>query len=156
VNRGDRCPYSIRDRDCRRRRDLPRYRLALSRGSKQERSNRTSGPPAPGLTGPADKNSTRVHRGGFEILYRRASERQTRPACPRRALCRDQQDAHLSSPKVVESADQIARKIVDTYLAPNKIFPELREMVNSGSLDLLRDFSDACRAEFESFQAAAP
>jgi hypothetical protein len=57
---------------------------------------------------------------------------------------------------VVESADQIARKIVDTYLAPNKIFPELREMVNSGSLDLLRDFSDACRAEFESFQAAAP
>ena len=62
----------------------------------------------------------------------------------------------LSSPKVVESADQIARKIVDTYLAPNKIFPELREMVNSGSLDLLRDFSDACRAEFESLQAAAP
>lgn len=62
----------------------------------------------------------------------------------------------LSSPKVAESADQIARKIVDTYLAPNKIFPELREMVNSGSLDLLRDFSDACRAEFESFQAAAP
>jgi hypothetical protein len=62
----------------------------------------------------------------------------------------------LSSPKVVESADQIARKIVDTYLAPNKIFPELREMVNSGSLDLLRDFSDACRAEFESFQAAVP
>ena len=62
----------------------------------------------------------------------------------------------LSSPKVVESDDQIARKIVDTYLAPNKIFPELREMVNSGSLDLLRDFSDACRAEFESFQAAVP
>jgi hypothetical protein len=62
----------------------------------------------------------------------------------------------LSSPKVVESADQIARKIVDTYLAPNKTFPELREMVSSGSLDLLRDFSDACRAEFESLQAAAP
>jgi hypothetical protein len=62
----------------------------------------------------------------------------------------------LSSPKVVESADQIARKIVDTYLAPNKTFPELREMVSSGSLDLLRDFSDACRAEFEALQAAAP
>jgi hypothetical protein len=39
----------------------------------------------------------------------------------------------LSSPKVVESADQIARKIVDTYLAPNKIFPELREMVNAAT-----------------------
>jgi hypothetical protein len=37
--------------------------------------------------------------------------------------------------------------IVDTYLAPNKTFPELREMVMSGSLDPLRDFSEACRAE---------
>ena len=58
----------------------------------------------------------------------------------------------LSSPKVVESADQIARQIVDTYLAPNKTFPELREMMNSGSIDLLRDLSEASRAEFESRQ----
>jgi hypothetical protein len=62
----------------------------------------------------------------------------------------------LSSPKVVESADQIVRTIVETYLAPNKTFPELRDMLNSGSIDLLRDFSEACRAEFESLQAAAP
>jgi hypothetical protein len=35
---------------------------------------------------------------------------------------------------------------------PRKIVPELREMVNSGSVDLLRNFSEACRAEFESLR----
>jgi hypothetical protein len=62
----------------------------------------------------------------------------------------------ISSSKVVESADHIVRTIVDTYLAPNKTFPELRDMLNSGSIDLVRNFSEACRAEFESLQAAAP
>ncbi len=55
----------------------------------------------------------------------------------------------LSSPKVVESAELVARRIVDSYLAPNKTFLELREMVNSGTIDLLRDFSETCHAEFE-------
>jgi hypothetical protein len=58
----------------------------------------------------------------------------------------------LSSPKVVESAELVARRIVDTYLEPNKTFLELRELANSGSIDLLRDFSDNCRAEFESLR----
>ena len=58
----------------------------------------------------------------------------------------------LSSPNVVESAELVARRIVDTYLAPNKTFLELREMVNSGTIDLLRDFSEICRAEFESLR----
>jgi hypothetical protein len=59
----------------------------------------------------------------------------------------------LSSPKVVESAQLIARRIVDTYLVPNKTFLELREMANSGSIDLLREFSETCRAELESLRA---
>src|SRR5712671_5548950 len=54
----------------------------------------------------------------------------------------------LSLPKVVESAEYVARKIIDTYLEPNKTFLELREMANSGSIDLLRNFSETCRAEF--------
>jgi hypothetical protein len=58
----------------------------------------------------------------------------------------------LSSPKVVENAEFIARRIIDTYLEPNKNFLELREMANSGSIDLLRDFSETCRAEFESLR----
>ena len=51
----------------------------------------------------------------------------------------------LSSTTTIESADKVARMIVNTYLAPNKTFPELRDMVNSGAIDLLRDFSEACR-----------
>lgn len=55
----------------------------------------------------------------------------------------------LSSAKVVGIAETIARKIVDTYQEPDKSFIELREMVNTGSIHLLREFSETCRAEFE-------
>ena len=58
----------------------------------------------------------------------------------------------LSSPKVVETAELVARRIIDTYLEPNKTFLELREMANSGSIHRLRDFSETCRAEFESLR----
>ena len=57
----------------------------------------------------------------------------------------------LSSTKTVENADKVARMIVNTYLAPNKTLPELRDMVNSGALDPLRDFSEASRAELQRF-----
>jgi hypothetical protein len=56
----------------------------------------------------------------------------------------------LSSEAVVDSADKILKKIIDTYLEPNKTFPELREMVNSGMIDPLREFSERCREEFRS------
>ena len=59
----------------------------------------------------------------------------------------------LSSPKVLDCAGRIERKIVDTYLAPDKSFLEIREMINSGSVDLLGEFSAACRAEFDSLRA---
>jgi hypothetical protein len=55
----------------------------------------------------------------------------------------------LSSANVVEIAERVAVKIVDTYLAPNKSFIELRDMINSGSVNLMREFSTACREEFE-------
>ena len=59
----------------------------------------------------------------------------------------------LTSPRVIESAEFVVRTIVNTYLEPNQTFLELREMANSGSIDLLRDFSETCRAEFESLGA---
>jgi hypothetical protein len=59
----------------------------------------------------------------------------------------------LSSRKVVESAEKIGRKILDTYLEPNKTIPELREMVASNSIDILRDFEEACREEFDSLRS---
>jgi hypothetical protein len=55
----------------------------------------------------------------------------------------------LCSTRIVECADQIAKKIIDAYQEPNKTFAELREMIDSGSIDFLRDFSEACRTEHE-------
>jgi hypothetical protein len=59
----------------------------------------------------------------------------------------------VSSAKVIAIADQIGLNILDTYLQPNKSLPDLMEMVRSKSFDLLRDFSEACREEFESLRA---
>jgi hypothetical protein len=58
-----------------------------------------------------------------------------------------------SSREVADQADVIGRKIVDTYLAPDKSFVEIREMLADGSIDILNAFSDACRAEFTSLRA---
>jgi hypothetical protein len=55
----------------------------------------------------------------------------------------------LSSAKVVEIAERFAQKIVDTYSEPNKNFLELRAMINSNSVSLMREFSTACREELE-------
>src|SRR5262249_11889216 len=55
----------------------------------------------------------------------------------------------LSSAAVVQCADQIVRKIITTYLEPNKTVPELRQMAASGLIDPLREFSEAARAEAE-------
>jgi hypothetical protein len=54
-----------------------------------------------------------------------------------------------SSRPVVHRAEEVARKILDTYLEPDKSFVELREMAIDGTIDLLRGFSDACHDEFE-------
>ncbi len=59
----------------------------------------------------------------------------------------------LSSPKVFKSAQQAVRKILDTYLEPNKTFAELRAMVNSEEADLLFAFAEACHTEQESLSA---
>jgi len=55
----------------------------------------------------------------------------------------------LSSKAVVHCAEDVARKILNTYLEPDKSFVELREMAIDGTIDLLQGFSDACHDEFE-------
>jgi hypothetical protein len=55
----------------------------------------------------------------------------------------------LSQQDVIDSAERVARKILDTYLEPDKSFPELREMAKNNSIDILADFTKACREEFE-------
>jgi hypothetical protein len=56
----------------------------------------------------------------------------------------------LSSAAVFESADKVVRIITDTYGQPNKSPMEIEDMVRKGSLDLLKEFSEACRHEFAS------
>jgi hypothetical protein len=61
----------------------------------------------------------------------------------------------MSSPDVVASAERIGRKILDTYLQPDKTFLDLRQMVNSRSIDLFVDFTElvapnSARFAFES------
>lgn len=58
----------------------------------------------------------------------------------------------VSSPNVLACAEQIGQKIVHTYLEPNKTFLELRELVDKNTIDILSEFGDACRQEFESLQ----
>jgi hypothetical protein len=55
----------------------------------------------------------------------------------------------LSSVGVVGRAEVVTRTIVDTFFAPNKTFLEFRELVQSRTVDLLRPFTDECRAELQ-------
>jgi hypothetical protein len=58
----------------------------------------------------------------------------------------------LSSSAVVEKAEAVVRMIVDTYFAPNRTFPELRDLLKSDSTDPLRAFSEECRAELQALK----
>jgi len=54
----------------------------------------------------------------------------------------------FSSPEVVTAAEQVARMIVDAYIAPNRSLKELREAVmDTNRLDTLGRFADVCRKE---------
>jgi len=53
----------------------------------------------------------------------------------------------LSSPKIVETGETVARTIIETYQAPNKTFRDLQGIVNSDAMDPLHAFSEACRDE---------
>jgi hypothetical protein len=59
----------------------------------------------------------------------------------------------LSSKTVVQCADDVTRKILDTYLEPDKDFVQLRQMVIDGTIDLLHGFSEACHDEFEEIRS---
>ena len=58
----------------------------------------------------------------------------------------------ISSIPIFESANHLVRLIADSYLSPNKSLQELHQMVDNDSIDALRDFSEACRAELQKFR----
>lgn len=53
----------------------------------------------------------------------------------------------VSSPAIVESADRVARVIIEAYRAPNKTFSEVHEILDNPAMNPLVDFSNACREE---------
>jgi hypothetical protein len=57
----------------------------------------------------------------------------------------------LSSTDVVKRAERVAQRILDAYSEPDKSFAEMRNMAMNHSIDLLHDFSQACRNEQETY-----
>ncbi len=55
----------------------------------------------------------------------------------------------LSSQRVVEQADAVMRRLMETYEAPNRTIREVADSLKDNGLDPLRDFSEACRDEFK-------
>jgi hypothetical protein len=58
----------------------------------------------------------------------------------------------LSTPAVVQAADDVVRLIVETYFEPNKTLRELREIMRSEHIDPLRTFSETCRNDLGQFR----
>ena len=61
----------------------------------------------------------------------------------------------VSNPGIAERADKVVRIIVDTYALPNKSFQEVHAMMESGALDPLREFSEACHEELSLLSSRA-
>src|SRR5262249_24360088 len=53
----------------------------------------------------------------------------------------------VSASKTIESADEVVRVIIATYLAPNKTLREVSELLDNDAMNPLREFSNACRQE---------
>ena len=58
----------------------------------------------------------------------------------------------LSSNQVIQSAEQLIEQIINTYSAPVKTFAEL-QAIKYELLDIIRNFSESCRAEFDNIRA---
>src|SRR4051794_27480704 len=55
----------------------------------------------------------------------------------------------LAAPKTIESADAVVRTIIETYLAPNKTFGSVLEILDKKEMNPLRAFADASREELQ-------
>jgi hypothetical protein len=54
----------------------------------------------------------------------------------------------LFSPRpVVDAAELVMERIVETYLAPNRSLSQIKDMARSGALNVLLEFGEACRVE---------
>jgi hypothetical protein len=61
----------------------------------------------------------------------------------------------ISSPQVLADAEEVLRRIIDALSEPAVTLTndKVREMFETGSADVLRNFSESCRAEFDALGA---
>ena len=61
----------------------------------------------------------------------------------------------ISSPDVLAAAEDVVQCVIETYSKADITFADidLAAVVQDGSFDLLRDFSELCRAEFDDLRA---
>jgi hypothetical protein len=59
----------------------------------------------------------------------------------------------FSSPRIVECADRIMSRAIDTFFEPNKTIRELHAIIKKGGddIDPLKEFSNAAREELRAF-----
>ena len=57
----------------------------------------------------------------------------------------------LSSSTIVDHAEKVSQMIIETYLAPNKTFRDVAMLKETGALDPMKEFSEACREELRKF-----
>jgi hypothetical protein len=57
----------------------------------------------------------------------------------------------LSSHQIIESAEQLVKEIIAAYSAPPRTFTQVQAEYES--LDIIRNFSEKCRAEFDTLRA---
>jgi len=61
----------------------------------------------------------------------------------------------LCQPETVAAGEKLMRSILDTYLAPNRTFKELRDLMTTGDgIDPLKEFGVAAREEIELARAS--
>ena len=56
----------------------------------------------------------------------------------------------IADPKVVDEAEKVMHRINDMYREGNLTSAEIRDLAVAGKLDILREFSEACRDELSS------
>jgi hypothetical protein len=54
-----------------------------------------------------------------------------------------------------ERANTMVRTIIEAYLAPNKTFRDVTEVIDNDAMNPLRDFSNACRDELRAHSSHA-
>ena len=58
-------------------------------------------------------------------------------------------------PETIDAGEKFMRSILDTYLAPNRTFKELRDLMTAGDgIDPLKEFSVTAREEIEIARAS--